>query len=111
MVVEHSFTPPLQLFADVSETAAKEGDKGEFVLQTMTLAKASGYVLASMIIAAEQMDNIALGLRLLTAAGKAEGCAPDRGDYLVCSLSKAAQRASTLLHKRAIDKALDDNNW
>eukprot|EP00559_Dactyliosolen_fragilissimus_P002968 CAMPEP_0184861704 /NCGR_PEP_ID=MMETSP0580-20130426/6323_1 /TAXON_ID=1118495 /ORGANISM="Dactyliosolen fragilissimus" /LENGTH=677 /DNA_ID=CAMNT_0027359291 /DNA_START=408 /DNA_END=2441 /DNA_ORIENTATION=- len=126
MVVERSFTPPLSIFADVGSAAAnlntEEG--GEFVLQVMALAKAAGYqldniasveagreLLASGLIAAEQMDNLALGLRLLTAAGKAEGCAPDRGDDLVSSSSSKAQRASTLIHKRAIDKSLEDDNW
>lgn len=123
MVVEHSFTPPLSTFADVAKDAAI-AKKSDVVLQIMTLAKAAGYILdniasaeagrqllASGVIAAEQMDNLALGLRLLTAAGKAEGCDPDRGDDLVASSSSAAQRACTLIHKRAIDKALQDDNW
>lgn len=124
MVVEHSFTPPLSVFADVARAASKAGEMGETVLQVMTLAKASGYILdniasatagrdllASGVIAAEQMDNLPLGLRLLTAAAKAEGCAPDRGDDLVASSSSAAQRACTLIHRRAIDTAISDNNW
>lgn len=123
MVVEHSFTPPLSTFANLAAAAAA-GSKGEIVLQVMTLAKASGYILdkiasagagrsilASGVIAAEQMDNLALGLRLLTAAGKAEGCEPDRGDDLVASSSKAAQRACTLIHKKAINLAFIENNW
>lgn len=124
MVVEHSFTPSLSTFADVSKAAITKPNAGESVLQIMTLAKASGYILdniasaeagrellASGVIAAEQMDNLALGLRFLTAASKAEGCAPDRGDDLVASSSSAAQRACTLIHKRAIDSAVLDNNW
>ncbi len=124
MVVEHSFTPQLSVFADVARSASKNGEMGESVLQVMTLAKASGYILdniasaeagrdllASGVIAAEQMDNLPLGLRLLTAAAKAEGCAPDRGDDLVASSSSAAQRACTLIHRRAIDTAIGDNNW
>ena len=124
MVVEHSFTPPLSTFEDVAQAAAKRGENSEGVLQVLTLVKASGYILdniasaeagrgilAAGVVAAEQLDNLALGLRLLTAAGKAEGCAPDTGDDLVCSYSSDAQRASTLIHKRAIDKALEDDNW
>mmetsp|Transcript_16624 Transcript_16624/g.24847 ORF Transcript_16624/g.24847 Transcript_16624/m.24847 type:complete len:736 (-) Transcript_16624:67-2274(-) len=124
MVVEHSFTPALSTFADVARSAAKAGDKSEDVLQVMTLTKASGYILDSIasaeagrdllgsgVVAAEQMDNLALGLRFLTAASKAEGCAPDRGDDLVASSSSAAQRASTLIHKRAIIKAFEESNW
>jgi hypothetical protein len=68
-------------------------------------------LLASGVIAAEQLDNLPLGLRLLTAASKAKGCAPDRGDDLVSSFSSASQRASTLIHTRAIDAAILDNNW
>ena len=124
MVVEHSFTPPLSVFADVARAASKNGSMGETVLQVLTFAKASGYILdniasaeagrdllASGVIAAEQMDNLPLGLRLLTAAAKAEGCAPDRGDDLVASSSSAAQRACTLIHRKAIDTAISDNNW
>eukprot|EP00571_Detonula_confervacea_P011137 CAMPEP_0172309408 /NCGR_PEP_ID=MMETSP1058-20130122/9700_1 /TAXON_ID=83371 /ORGANISM="Detonula confervacea, Strain CCMP 353" /LENGTH=681 /DNA_ID=CAMNT_0013022027 /DNA_START=256 /DNA_END=2301 /DNA_ORIENTATION=- len=124
MVVEKLFTPPLALFADVAKAAAQSDDHTEDVLQVLTYAKAAGYeldniaavetgreLLASGVIAAEKMDNLALGLRLLTAAAKAEGCAPDMGDDLVASSSSAAQRACTLIHKRAIQKASEDNNW
>ena len=123
MVVEHSFTPDLSVFVDVSQLAVKVMS-GEIVLEVMSLAKQAGYVLddiasvtsgrsllANGVIAAEQTDNISLGLRILTAAGSAEGCLPDRGDNLVASSSSSAQRASTLLHKRAIDKAIEGENW
>jgi len=124
MVVEHSFTPEIEVFAALADSAAKDGKKGEIVFHAMTLAKAAGYVLddiastkpgrdllASGVIAAEQTDNTALGLRLLTAAAKAEGCDPDGGDALVASSSKAAQRASTLIHRRAINTAVQNNDW
>eukprot|EP00804_Cyclotella_cryptica_P029378 CCRYP_013324-RB/>CCRYP_013324-RB protein AED:0.01 eAED:0.01 QI:238/1/1/1/1/1/2/968/468 len=126
MVVEKTFTPPLSVFADAAKAAAKSSDKqhAEDVLQVLTFVKAAGYeldniaaveagrdILASGVIAAEKMDNLALGLRLLTAAAKAEGCAPDSGDALVATSSSAAQRACTLIHKRAIGKACEDNNW
>jgi len=124
MVVEKLFTPPLATFADVAKAAAQSDDHAEDVLQVLTYAKAAGYeldniaavetgreLLASGVIAAEKMDNLALGLRLLTAAAKAEGCAPDTGDDLVASSSAAAQRACTLIHKRAIQKASEDTNW
>mmetsp|Transcript_47895 Transcript_47895/g.101776 ORF Transcript_47895/g.101776 Transcript_47895/m.101776 type:complete len:723 (-) Transcript_47895:168-2336(-) len=124
MVVEKSFTPPLSTFADVAKAAAKTDDRVEDTLQVLSYAKAAGYeldsiaavetgrdLLASGVIAAEKMDNLALGLRLLTAAAKAQGCAPDSGDDLVASSSSAAQRACTLIHKRAIDKACEDSNW
>jgi len=124
MVVEHSFTPEIEVFAAVAAAAAKNGEKGDTVFHCMTLAKASGYVLddiastapgrsllASGVIAAEQTNNTALGLRLLTAAAKAEGCAPDGGDALVCSSSSAAQRAGTLIHRRAVTTAVENNDW
>ena len=124
MVVDKLFTPPLSTFADVAKAAAMADNQAEGVLQVLTYAKAAGYeldniaaveagrdLLASGVIAAEKMDNLALGLRLLTAAAKAEGCAPDSGDDLVASSSSAAQRACTLIHKRAIGKSVEDNNW
>lgn len=124
MIVDQNYTPDLSTFAYVAQAAAKTGTSAEAVMQVLTLVKASGYeldtiasaeqgryILASGVIAAEQMDNLALGLRLLTAAQKAKGCAPDRGDDLVASSSVAAQRASMLIHRHAIDKAALDNNW
>lgn len=124
MVVEKSFTPPLSTFADAAKAAAKAEGHSEDVLQVLTYAKAAGYeldniaavetgrdMLASGVVAAEKMDNLALGLRLLTAASKAEGCAPDSGDVLVAASSSAAQRACTLIHKRAIIRACEDSNW
>jgi len=124
MIVDQNYTPDLSTFAYVAQAAAKTGKSAEAVMQVLTLVKASGYeldtiasaeqgryVLASGVIAAEQMDNLALGLRLLTAAQNAKGCAPDRGDDLVSSSSAMAQRASMLIHRRAIDKAAEDNNW
>lgn len=124
MVVEHSFTPPLSVFSEAAHAASKADNMSETVLQVLSLAKASGYILdniasaqagrellASGVIAAERINNLALGLRLLTAAAKAEGCAPDRGDDLVASTSSAAQRACTLIHRKAIDTAVADNNW
>jgi len=125
VIVDRGYTPNLSTLADVAMAGAKdERVGGEEVLQVLTLAKAAGYVLDSIasasagrdilaagVVAAEKMDNLALGLRLLTAAGKAEGCAPDEGDVLVASSGVAAQRACTLIHKRAIDKASRDGNW
>lgn len=124
MVVDHCFTPPLSVFADTAMAASKATGMEETVLEILSLAKAAGYeldsigsasagrsILASGVIASEILGNLALGLRLLTAASKAEGCAPDRGDDLVASSSKAAQRACTLIHKRAINRAFMDSNW
>mmetsp|Transcript_2993 Transcript_2993/g.4268 ORF Transcript_2993/g.4268 Transcript_2993/m.4268 type:complete len:731 (-) Transcript_2993:96-2288(-) len=124
MVVEHSFTPPLQTFAEVAKAAAIDDSMAEKVLNVLAYVKAAGYeldkiasvedgrqILASGVIAAEKLDNLALGLRLLTAAASAEGCAPDRGDDLVASSSSAAQRACTLIHRRAINRAVQDSSW
>lgn len=122
MIVDMNFTPPLQVFADISEAAGKLD--AEKVLTVLAFAKAAGYeldkiastvdgrsMLASGVIAAEKLDNIALGLRLLAAASKAEGCAPDRGDDLVCSSSAVAQRACMMVHKKAVQKAVSDGEW
>lgn len=122
MVVDHSFTPTLEIFARVAQAAAQT--RAEKAIAVLAYVKAAGYeldniastqdgrtILASGVIAAEKLDNLGLGLRLLTAASKAGGCAPDRGDDLVASSSSAAQRASTLLHKRAINAAVNDGKW
>ena len=122
MVVEKSFTPTLEIFAEVAHAIPLTD--AEKVLNVLAYAKAAGYeldniastqdgriILASGVIAAEKLDNLALGLRLLTAASKASGCAPDRGDVLVASHSSAAQRAATLLHKRALNSAVNEGQW
>jgi hypothetical protein len=122
MVVDHSFTPTLEVFAQVAQAATQA--QAEKAIAVLAYVKAAGYeldniastqdgrtILASGVIAAEKLDNLGLGLRLLTAASKAGGCAPDRGDDLVASSSSAAQRASTLLHKRAINAAVNDAKW
>jgi hypothetical protein len=124
MVVDHSFTPALEIFARVAQAAAAAQSQAEKAIAVLAYVKAAGYeldniastqdgrtILASGVIAAETLDNLGLGLRLLTAASKAGGCAPDRGDDLVASSSSAAQRASTLLHKRAINAAVNDGKW
>jgi hypothetical protein len=122
MVVDRSYTPSLEIFAEVAQAAAQVN--AEKVLSVLVYAKAAGYeldtiastqdgrtILASGVIAAEKLDNLALGLRLLTAASKASGCAPDRGDDLVASHSSAAQRAATLIHTRALNTAVNEGQW
>jgi pentatricopeptide repeat protein len=124
MVVEKSMTPSLETLADVAMNAATTTGQSEKVLTVLAYTKAAGFVLdtlastadgrkllAAGVIAAEQLNNAALGLRLLTSASMAQGCAPARGDDLVSSSSSLAQRASTLIHKRAIQGAIQDGNW
>lgn len=127
LVAEKSETPSLQLFADVASSCVNRKDGKEDPEQVMTVlayAKAAGYVLdniastvdgrtllADGVIAAEKLDNIGLGLRFLTAASNAEGCDPDRGDDLVANASPAAQRAATIIHRKAIAKATKDDSW
>jgi hypothetical protein len=126
MVVEKSFTPNLQVFAEVASrcVATKTPVAAEKVMTVLAYAKAAGYeldsiastvdgraLLATGVIAAEQLNNVGLGLRFLTAASKAPGCEPDRGDALVSTHSPAAQRASTILHRQAVFKASQDMAW
>eukprot|EP00592_Proboscia_alata_P004182 CAMPEP_0194370226 /NCGR_PEP_ID=MMETSP0174-20130528/18496_1 /TAXON_ID=216777 /ORGANISM="Proboscia alata, Strain PI-D3" /LENGTH=767 /DNA_ID=CAMNT_0039147535 /DNA_START=166 /DNA_END=2469 /DNA_ORIENTATION=+ len=128
MVIDKGMTPLLGTFAQVAQSVSKcnkDGTKGELVLQVLSYAKMAGYELDSIahaeagrtllacgVIVAEGMDNLALGLRLLTAARKSEDpSSTDKCDTLVCSSSSAAQRASTLIHKRSIDRAIADDNW
>ena len=94
------------------------------VFTLLAYAKASGYdldsiasidegrsLLASGVIAAERANNDVMGFRLLKAASNALNVAPDRGDTMVALSSSAAQRACTLIHKRAVNKAVMDNDW
>jgi hypothetical protein len=123
-VVENSRTPSLKLFADVAFACVDGVNDPEKVMTSLAYLKAAGYdldniastvdgrrVLAAGVIAAEKIDNIGLGLRFLTAASKAEGCAPDKGDDLVAAVSPESQRACTILHRNAISKAVQDNSW
>jgi hypothetical protein len=125
LVAEKIETPPLRLFADVALTcASKDRSDAEKVMTVLAYAKTAGYeldgiastvdgrnLLAAGVIAAEKLDNVGLGLRFLTAASSAEGCEPDRGDALVTAVSPAAQRAATIIHRRAIMKAAADSSW
>ena len=124
IVVERSLTPPLSMLADIAlKTANTEPEQ---VPNVLAFAKAAGYeldsiasledgraLLAAGVIAAEKMNNVALGLRLLTAASKATMTdeTEDGGDVLVANHSAGAQRASALVHKRAVGKAAKDNEW
>ena len=96
----------------------------EMVFNAIAYVKAAGYeldtiastedgrrILAAGVIAAERMNNVRLGLRLLKAASQASGCAPDRGDVLIALSSKAAQRACARLHTKAINAAVEDGQW
>lgn len=126
LVADKSLTPTLQVFAEVAKGCVSSDDveDAEKVMTALAYAKAAGYeldniastedgrtVLASGVIAAQKINNIGLGLRFLTAASKAEGCDPDRGDDLVATSSPAAQRACTIIHRSAIFKAAQDNSW
>ena len=126
IIVDKTETPPLSTFAALAKAAVAhpEEKQEEKVLTLLAFAKAAGYeldqigtigdgrtLLAAGVITAERMGNTALGLRLLTAASQAKGLAPDSGDTLVALSSSAAQRACTLIHKRAISQAVVDNNW
>jgi hypothetical protein len=139
VVVDKRETPPLSAFAavafaeskasgsDVAEKDAQDEDVTigpEMVFNVIAYVKAAGYelhtiastedgrrILSAGVIAAEKMDNVRLGLRLLKAASEASGCAPDKGDVLIGLGSRAAQRACTLLHKRAINTAVEDGQW
>ena len=136
VVVDKRETPPLSAFAAVAfaeakgtETLKNARDEDvtigpEMVFNVIAYVKAAGYeldtiastedgrrIISAGVIAAEKMDNVRLGLRLLKAASEASGCAPDRGDVLICLGSRAAQRACTLIHKRAINTAVKEEQW
>lgn len=124
LVVDKSVTPSLRMFADLGNACVEGKNDPESLMTALAYVKAAGYeldkigstidgraLLAAGVIAAQKMDNIGLGLRFLTAASKAEGCEPDRGDTLVATLSPMAQRACTILHRQAIIRASIDNSW
>jgi len=124
IVVERADTPSLKVFADVASACVEASNEPEKLMTGLAYVKATGYeldniastidgrgILAAGVIAAEKMGNIGLGLRFLTAASKAEGCEPDRGDTLVANLSPASQRACTIIHRQAINKAVKTGTW
>lgn len=124
IVVERADTPSLKVFADVASACVEAANEPEKLMTGLAYIKATGYeldniasttdgrgILAAGVIAAEKMNNIGLGLRFLTAASKAEGCEPDRGDTLVANLSPASQRACTIIHRKAINKSVQNNTW
>jgi len=124
LVVDKSDTPSLKVFADVASACVEAANDPEKLMTGLAYIKATGYdldniastedgrgILAAGVIAAEKMNNIGLGLRFLTAASKAEGCDPDRGDQLVANLSPASQRACTIIHRQAINKAVENDTW
>lgn len=124
IVVERADTPSLKVFSDVASACVQAANEPEKLMTGLAYVKATGYdldniastvdgrgILAAGVIAAEKMDNVGLGLRFLTAASKAEGCDPDRGDTLVANLSPAAQRACTIIHRQAINKAVENKTW
>lgn len=124
IVVDKADTPSLKVFADVASACVEASNEPEKLMTGLAYVKATGYeldniastvdgrgILAAGVIAAEKMNNVGLGLRFLTAASKAEGCEPDRGDTLVANLSPASQRACTIIHRRAIIKAVQNESW
>jgi hypothetical protein len=131
LVVDLMVTPPLSTFSTVARLAlttdSAEKSHAEKVFTLLAYAKAAGYeldsiasteegraLLASGVIAAERSGNDAMGFRLLKAASNAQevgASSPDRGDVMVALSSSAAQRACTLIHKRAVNKAVEDGEW
>ncbi len=122
VIVEESATPSLDLISEVA-VAAVADSQPDAVLQTLSLTKASGYeldtigatsaglnLLSSGLIASAQVDNTALGLRLLTAAGKVE-TKPDNGDKIVVQSSSKALQAALVTHSKAITTAVQEKNW
>lgn len=125
MIVDMSEIPPLATFAAVAEAAVADPDAGldDKVLEVLTLAKAAGFeldgiaktqdgrvILSAGIVAAERLNNLNLGLRLLTAARSAS-TEDESYDKLVVNHNRASKRASVLIHKEAINKAVTDGQW
>jgi pentatricopeptide repeat protein len=126
LIVDKWETPPLSTFAAVAKyalTTDPDPTHADRTLQVLAYLKVAGYdldtignvedgrsILASAVIAANRLENDALGFRFLKAASQAN-ISPDRGDVILAQSSVAAQRACTLIHKRSINKAVEDSNW
>lgn len=123
MIVTFSATPSLPLLSSVASALVRDGNHGD-VMTVLALAKAAGYeldevgssgdgrgILASGLVAAAKNNNVALGLRLLTAAQKAPGLEPDRGDILTILHSPGAQNSALVVHSKAIQTACSVKNW
>ena len=128
LVIDRCEKPPMETFAAIAKAAIADPSKKqeEMVLTVLGYTKGAGYdqeqmaatkpgrdVLAAGIIAADRLDNDALGFRLLTLASRAfdEEDETQRGDILIAKSSSAARSASYKLHKRAIIKAVDSRQW
>lgn len=114
--------PNLVVFSEIAVAFTKPENLAQCADQVPTLmayAKAAGYdldaiastpegisILASGVIAANQLNNVALGLRLLTAARQVDG-----GDKHVSRSSAATNRACTRVHQQAINQAVVDDQW
>ena len=122
MIVEGGETPELQMLGEVAEAAVEDANY-EGVIQALSLTKASGYsldtiassysgrsLLGAGVVAADATDNTALGLRLLTAAGKAS-VDPERGDTLTCQANRRTFEACLRIHSKAIGDAEREKNW
>ena len=124
MITERVETPPsLKCFANTAYAMIQQKVEGAPSHMTTLLgyAKAAGYdleqlsalnedginLLGNAIVAADQMDNVALGLRLLTAAATTPG-----GDVAVATSHQHVRRAATRLHQRAISRAVQqEGQW
>ena len=124
-IVDMSEIPSLATFAAIAEAAVADADAktDDKVLEILTLAKAAGFeldsiaktqdgraILAAGVVAAERLNNLNLGLRLLTAARSASAD-EEAFDSLVAQFNRASERASVLIHKEAINKAVTDGKW
>ncbi|GAX23830.1 hypothetical protein FisN_20Hh032 [Fistulifera solaris] len=124
MITERTETPPsLKCFANTAYAMVQQKVEGaaSHMPTLLGYAKAAGYdleqlsslnedginLLGNAIVAADQMDNVALGLRLLTAAATTPG-----GDVAVATSHQHVRRAATRLHQRAISRAVqEEGQW
>lgn len=123
IITDRVETPSLKCFANTAYAMIQQKIEGAPSHMTTLLgyAKVAGYeleqlsalkedginLLGNAIVAADQMDNVALGLRLLTAAATTPG-----GDVAVATSHQHVRRAATRLHQRAISRAVQqEGQW
>jgi len=111
-------SPTLETFTQLAQSAVR-ANSPELVATILSLANSAGYdldtigslesgvsLIAAGVMAADRLNNVALGLRLLTASRKVEG-----GDIQVANSSDGARRSCVRIHYKAINSAVKDSQW
>lgn len=112
LVVNRAETPDLSTFASIADHATKHAED-EHMVTLLSYVKAAGHdldtiaetddglrIINNAVVSAERLEKDPLVFRLLGKEGTR-----------IAASSPAAQRACTLVHKRAIVKATEEGEW